>query len=97
MATVWIDPAALRELRLVPGHMRQRIRVAVAALADDPRPDNARQLGLSQPAAEAWRLRIDRWRVVYTIEEDSRWVGVWAIRRRPPYNYEDLDDLIDSS
>jgi len=39
-------------------------------------------------------LRIERWRIVYTITEADQFVDVLAIRKRPPYNYGDLDELL---
>jgi mRNA interferase RelE/StbE len=43
---------------------------------------------------EVRRLRLDRWRVVYAVDESWQIVIVLAIRQRPPYDYEDLDRLI---
>jgi mRNA interferase RelE/StbE len=44
---------------------------------------------------EARRLRIDQWRVVYTIDSEWEVITVLAVRKRPPYNYEDLQALIE--
>jgi mRNA-degrading endonuclease RelE of RelBE toxin-antitoxin system len=43
---------------------------------------------------ELRRLRVERWRVVYAVDEDWEAVIVLTIRRRPPYDYEDLRDLV---
>jgi mRNA-degrading endonuclease RelE of RelBE toxin-antitoxin system len=43
---------------------------------------------------ELRRIRIDRWRVVYVIESDLSLVTVLAVRKRPPYQYEDLEELL---
>jgi mRNA interferase RelE/StbE len=40
------------------------------------------------------RLRIERWRIVYAITEAGRYVDVLAIRKRPPYDYGDLERLL---
>ena len=42
---------------------------------------------------EVLRLRIERWRVVYAVNEKEGWVWVLALRRRPPYDYGDLEKL----
>jgi mRNA interferase RelE/StbE len=34
------------------------------------------------------------WRVVYTVAEPAQVVDVLAIRRRPPYDYGNLDALV---
>ena len=43
---------------------------------------------------ELRRLRIERWRVVYMIDEEWELVTVLAVRKRPPYDYEDLEELL---
>jgi len=42
---------------------------------------------------ELRRLRIERWRVVY-MDEEWELVTVLAVRKRPPYDYEDLEELL---
>ena len=52
--------------------------------------------GLELPAGvEIRRLRIDPWKVVYAIHETEGWIWVLSIRRRPPYDYDDLQALAD--
>ncbi len=43
---------------------------------------------------EVRRLRLEQWRVIYIIDEAWTEVGVLAVRKRPPYNYEDLAVLL---
>ena len=94
---LWIGDAAKREGRELPGHMRQRTQQHISALADNPRPPASRPL--RNPAGieglELRRLRLGPWRVVYAIDEGDRSVGVYAIRRRPPYDYGDLTSLLE--
>jgi len=82
----------------LPGKVRQQIRRAIDALATEPRPAHSKPLnleGLDVPAAvEVHRLQLDRWRIVYAVNEDEKWVWVLAVRQRPPYNYEDLEALL---
>ena len=52
-------------------------------------PEDLRIEGL-----EARCLRLDQWRVVYTIDTEWDVITVLAVRKRPPYNYEDLQALI---
>ena len=40
------------------------------------------------------RLRLDRWRIVYAITEADEVVDVLAVRKRPPYDYGDLESLL---
>jgi len=43
---------------------------------------------------EARRLRLDNWRVLYVVDEPWEIITVLAGRKRPPYNYDGLRDLI---
>lgn len=40
------------------------------------------------------RIKLDNWRVVYAVNEIWQEVGVLTIQKRPPYDYEDLDQLL---
>ena len=95
---LWVEPAALDEIAALPGHVRQRIRRAVSDLSKTPHPTNSRALEIPAdiPIAgvSAHRLRIDSWRVLYVIDAEWEIITVLAIRKRPPYNYEDLRELL---
>jgi mRNA-degrading endonuclease RelE of RelBE toxin-antitoxin system len=82
----------------LPGNFRQRIRAAITGLALEPRPAPSQILDTSSVevpiGVELRRLRLDPWRLVYAIHEQEKWVWVLALRRRPPYDYEDLADLL---
>ncbi len=92
--TVYITPRALRELKDLRGHMRQRVKRAISDLKDEPRPTTSKQLTTSEFEHELRRLRLDKWRVVYTIVESDSAVDVLAIRKRPPYDYGDLEKIL---
>jgi len=92
---VWIEDGARAELLRLPGNIRQRVKRAIGALAEDPRPHDSRPL--AAPAdipLELRRIRMDPFRVVYAIDEGEQAIGVFAIRRRPPYDYEDLAEFV---
>lgn len=95
---LWVEPAALEEIAALPGHMRQRVRRATGDLRVTPRPANSRTLeipaDLQIKELEARRLRLDNWRIVYVIDEEWDIITVLAVRKRPPYNYDDLRDLL---
>jgi mRNA interferase RelE/StbE len=92
--TVFITPAALREVRGLPGNMRQRVKRAIGEFAENPRPPGSKALSVPEVEAEVRRVRLDQWRIVYAVTEAERLVDVLAVRRRPPYDYADLQDLI---
>ena len=92
---VHVTPAAWKEMKELPGHMRQRVRKAVDALAEDPRPPKSKALDLPDLPAEVRRLRLDRWRIVYIVSDADETVDVLAVRKRPPYDYGDLAALLE--
>jgi mRNA interferase RelE/StbE len=95
--TVYITPRAWREIRDLPGNVRQRVRRATEALADDPLPSAAKKLDTPELERELRRIRLDKWRIVYAVSEADRIVDVLAIRKRPPYDYGDLGRLLRES
>jgi mRNA interferase RelE/StbE len=91
---VFTTPRALREAKELPGHVRQRAKRAIRALAEDPRPSNSRALAVPDFDRELRRLKLDNWRVVYAVTEAENAVDVLAVRKRPPYDCGDLEILL---
>jgi mRNA-degrading endonuclease RelE of RelBE toxin-antitoxin system len=91
---VYITASAVREIKSLPGHVRQRAKRAITNFAENPRPANSRKLSLVNLDADIWRLRIDKWRIVYSIDDATKTVDVLALRMRPPYDYGDLAQLL---
>ncbi len=92
---VYVTPSALREIKDLPGHVRQQIKRIVDALADDPRSSDSKALNVPEALEyEVWRLRLDKWRVLYAITEEKKVVDVLAVRKRPPYDYSDFEKLL---
>ncbi len=92
--TLFVTPAAWSEVKRLPGNVRQRAKRAITGLADDPRPPVSMALNVPDIEAEIRRLRLDHWRVVYAVTEANHTVDVLAVRKRPPYDYGDLQVLI---
>ncbi|NJN99065.1 MAG: type II toxin-antitoxin system RelE/ParE family toxin [Anaerolineales bacterium] len=89
-----------KEIRNLPGNVRQRVTRILQALQQESLPGNSRLLDLSKIKLELTsdlklcRIRLDSWRIVYVIEEELNLISVLAIRQRPPYQYDDLAELI---
>lgn len=89
-----------KEIRQLPGNIRQRVWRMLQTLKEQPRPENSKTLDLSKTGlqlastVEILRIRMDVWRVIYVVEEEIRLVSILAIRRRPPYQYEDIEKLL---
>jgi mRNA interferase RelE/StbE len=94
--SVYVLPQALTEIDLLPGHVRQRVRRAIVGLRTDAQPPGSRRLDYAAAGGiELWRLRLNGWRIVYLIERSWNRVYVLAVRRRPPYRYDDLAALVE--
>ena len=91
--TIYIRPQPFQEIKSLPGNMRQRVRQAIGALRENPRPSQSKQLDVPFEL-DLWRLRIDNWRIVYAISEADKIVDILTVRKRPPYNYEDLGIML---
>ncbi|WP_339621178.1 type II toxin-antitoxin system RelE/ParE family toxin [uncultured Salinibacterium sp.] len=73
-----VTPAAARALERVNHQHRDRIRGAIALLAQDPRPPGARAL----QGLPGFRVRIGDYRIVYTIQDDVLLVVVITLGHR---------------
>jgi mRNA interferase RelE/StbE len=91
---VYVTPEALDEIKDLPGHIRQRARQVIREFADHPIPSRSKRLEFPEPERQLFRYRLDNWRIVYTITESEKVVDVLAIRKRPPYDYGDLEKLL---
>jgi mRNA-degrading endonuclease RelE of RelBE toxin-antitoxin system len=95
---LWIEPDAYQARKALPGHVRQRVKREIEALVNDPQPPNSRALdvtGLDVPQGiEFRRVRLEHWRILYALNPTEGWFWVLSIQRRPPYDYEDLSELV---
>ncbi len=73
----------------LPGNIRQRVRRTIAELAQEPRPPAAKQM--EAELAGYYRLRLDDYRIIYTINDDIVTVEVIRVTKRTPKTYWGLD------
>ncbi len=90
MKKYWLEIArAVRtQIDNLPGNVRQRVRREIDALADEPRPSHAKLL--ENDLAGHLRISVDRYRIVYTVEDDIVVVIVVHVGKRGPNTYENL-------
>ncbi len=88
MYRVEIASRAQRELRRVRESDRQRIGVALAKLAHEPRP--AGSVKLKGPL---YRLRVGSYRIIFAVSDREQQVVALKIARREKDTYERLEDL----
>jgi mRNA interferase RelE/StbE len=73
-----LRPAAIRALRNLNPQIRRRVQGAIALLAQDPRPPSARAL----KGRAGLRVRVDDYRIIYTVEDDVLLVVVVTLGHR---------------
>ena len=93
--TVYVIPRAWKEVKDLPGNVRQQAKRAIEALADDPHPPTSKKLDIPDCEHDVYRLRLDKWRIIYAVAEGEKTIDVFAARKRPPYDYGDLGMLLD--
>jgi mRNA interferase RelE/StbE len=93
---VLVEKQAEKDVRQLPGHVRQRVRRIIRSLGDDPRPEGTKEL---RDLPGYYRISLDKWRIIYHIEEEEiegeDGVFTVIVLRVPlktgPETYEDLE------
>ncbi|HJW89025.1 MAG TPA: type II toxin-antitoxin system RelE/ParE family toxin [Anaerolineales bacterium] len=76
-------------VRRLPGNLRQRARRMIDGLANEPRPTNAKELR-DEPGL--YRMRLDGWRIIYQVDDETQGVFVLTIRRKVgPETYKNIE------
>ena len=88
----FLYPYAWDDFNRLPGNVRRQITIAINALAKNPRPSASKQLDIPGETMEVRRFSMGHWRIIYTMENEQ--AMIITIRRRPPYDYEDLENLL---
>jgi mRNA interferase RelE/StbE len=79
---------ATRDLRSLPGHIRQRALRTINTLADNPRPAGTKEL---RGLPGVFRLRLERWRIIYRVDDDDNVLSlIRVLRKTGPETYENL-------
>jgi|GEM_PF-2828116 mRNA-degrading endonuclease RelE of RelBE toxin-antitoxin system len=66
-----LSPDAQVDLKRLPGNIRRRMIVEIDNLERDSRPARSKQLNIDEEKREIRRLRLDKWRVIYLVLEES--------------------------
>jgi mRNA interferase RelE/StbE len=77
--SVQLAPSAERDLVALDKPVQRRVAARIDALAENPRPVGVAKL---QGEANAWRVRVGDYRILYTIEDRRLVVLVIKIGRR---------------
>jgi len=85
---VTLTPRAKRELDHVRGELFRKLDAAIWALRDIPRP-----MGCVKLKGPIHRIRVGRWRVIYTVFDRDQLVLVLKVAQRSEQTYKDLPEL----
>lgn len=78
MYQVKIEKKVLKKVAKIPAPFRERIKKAILALSDDPRPTGCKKL----KDRDAYRIREADYRIIYEIEDNILCVQVVAVGHR---------------
>jgi mRNA interferase RelE/StbE len=76
---VEIKASARRELEALPDSVLGRVLTKVEALSHAPRPIGCKKLN---GYTDLWRVRIGDWRVVYLVDDKTKFVSITRIAHR---------------
>lgn len=68
--SVLIKRSAEKEMDSLPASVFDRVVESIRALEIDPRPHGSRKLR----GMEQYRLRVGTYRILYTVDDDNRWL-----------------------
>ncbi len=76
---VILKPSVEKDLRSLPPVVLKRVFKRIQTLEDDPRPHGSLKLA---GAEQLYRMRAGEYRIVYSVDDDSRQVIVYYVRHR---------------
>jgi mRNA-degrading endonuclease RelE of RelBE toxin-antitoxin system len=88
----YLTTKAYDDLKRLPGNIRRQMILAVDGLEVNLRPANSKHLDIEKDDREVRRLRLGKWRILYLISDETP--IIFGFRQRPPYDYQDLQELI---
>lgn len=95
---IWMHPDVHPTRKKLPGKIRQCITRIIKSLGQEPHPSNSISLSLTDTAEftdwDVRRIRVDEWRIVYAVNENWHEISILTIQKRPPYDYENIEELI---
>ena len=72
-------PAAARQFRKLPLHIRKRIRESLEKLRTNPRPNSVKKMSGYD---DRWRIRVGDYRVIYQIKDDVLQILIVRVAHR---------------
>lgn len=82
------NPKLRSDLRLVPPRIKAEVIAIIEDLVYDPYPLNAEEL--RDHYRGIYKIKVDGWRIFYTVNETDKTVFVVRVKRRTPDTYTSL-------
>ncbi len=82
------NPRLRQDMRLVPARIKADLIAMVDDLVNDPYPLNAEEL--RDHLSGIYKIKVDGWRIFYTVNETDKTVFVIRIKRRTPDTYTSI-------
>jgi len=76
---VYLERAAEKDLKKLPGEIFQRIITHIKSLAETPRPSGCRKITGTK---NDWRIRVGDYRIIYEVDDNLQVVKVMRVRDR---------------
>ncbi|MBI5198274.1 MAG: type II toxin-antitoxin system RelE/ParE family toxin [Nitrospirae bacterium] len=81
---ILVEKQVGKEVRHIPSSARQKIDQAILALASNPRPQGCKKL----TEKEGYRIRVGDYRILYTVDDQSKTVVIYRIKIRSEKTYK---------
>jgi len=81
---VVIERKAGKEAENIPAKYRSSIDRAILSLSTNPRPHDCKKLTVK----EGYRIRSDNYRILYTIDDETRTVVIYRIKVKGKSTYK---------
>jgi len=82
MYSIVITSSAEKDLRRLDRSVKNRVTVAILALADDPRPVGCIKIKSEEGV---WRIRVGEYRVAYTVDDQAKIVTIIRVGPRSDF------------
>ncbi len=79
MHEVYLERAAEKDLKKLPGEIFHRLIIHIKSLAETPRPPGCRKITGTK---NDWRIRVGDYRIIYEVDDSVRVVKVMRVRDR---------------
>ena len=73
-----VSHTAHRQIRRLPTQTQDRVNKAIARLAENPRPPDAKKL----TAGDGYRVRVGDYRILYQVDDGAKVVIIYRVMSR---------------